>query len=362
MSGRGGGNPVDGGPAPHVPVLLAEVLAALKPAPGEIYLDGTFGAGGYTRGILAAADCTVIALDRDPNAISHGQAMVAEFGGRLKLIETPFSEMEEAVRGLASEVAAGSREANPSKKETVLLDGIVLDIGVSSMQLDQAERGFSFRFEGPLDMRMAQDGESAAEIVNTRSEAELADIFYHYGEERLARVIARAIVHDRKEKPFETTKDLADLIGRIVHSKPGDIHPATRSFQALRIAVNDELNELAAALHAAERLLKPGGRLVVVSFHSLEDRIVKVFLAARSGRGGGSRHAPVQAVDAPTFRLATKGAIVAGEAECQANPRARSAKLRAGIRTEAPALSADAQVLELARLPEQPLRRGGRRR
>ncbi len=243
MSGRGGGNPADGGPAPHVPVLLAEVLAALKPAAGETYLDGTFGAGGYTRGILGAADCRVIALDRDPNAIRDGQAMVAEFGGRLTLVETPFSEMEDAVASVG----------------VAQLDGIVLDIGVSSMQLDQAERGFSFRFAGPLDMRMAQDGESAADLVNTRSEAELADIFYHYGEERMARVIARAIVHDRKEKPFVTTKDLADLIGRIVRSKPGEIHPATRSFQALRIAVNDELNELASALHAAERLLKPAG-------------------------------------------------------------------------------------------------------
>jgi 16S rRNA (cytosine1402-N4)-methyltransferase len=346
-------------------VLLAEVLAALKPRDGETYLDGTFGAGGYTRGILAAADCKVIALDRDPNAIRDGQAMVAEFGGRLTLIETPFSEMEEAVAqsgGFASEVESGPREANPTQQKTALLDGIVLDIGVSSMQLDQAERGFSFRFAGPLDMRMAQDGESAADLVNTRSEAELADIFYHYGEERLARSIARAIVHDRKDKPFETTKDLADLIGRIVHSKPGDIHPATRSFQALRIAVNDELNELANALHAAERLLKPGGRLVVVSFHSLEDRIVKVFLAARSGRGGGSRHAPVQGVEAPTFRLETRGAITATDEECRANPRARSAKLRAGIRTDAPALRPDAQVIELARLPDQPARKGGKRR
>jgi 16S rRNA (cytosine1402-N4)-methyltransferase len=345
MSGRGGGNPTEGGPAPHVPVLLAEVLAALKPQAGETYLDGTFGAGGYTRGILASADARVIALDRDPNAIREGQAMVAEFAGRLRLVETPFSEMEEAVSGLG----------------IPKLDGIVLDIGVSSMQLDQAERGFSFRFAGPLDMRMAVAGESAADLVNTRSEAELADIFYHYGEERMARVIARAIVHDRKEKRFVTTKDLADLIGRIVRSKPGEIHPATRSFQALRIAVNDELNELAAALHAAERLLKPGGRLVVVSCHSLEDRIVKVFLAARSGRGGGSRHAPVQGVEQPTFRLETRGAITASDDECRANPRARSAKLRVGLRTDAPALSAEAQVTELARLPEQP-RKGGKRR
>lgn len=269
MNGSGGAaGSATGGPARHVPVLLAEVLAALQPKSGEIYLDGTFGAGGYTRGILEAADCRVIALDRDPTAIAAGQAMVEEFGGRLTLIGTEFAEMEEA--------------AAPFGR----LDGIVLDIGVSSMQLDEAERGFSFRFDGPLDMRMAGEGESAADLVNSRSEAELADIFYHYGEERLARPIARAIVHDRKATPFRSTKQLAELIGRIVRSKPGDIHPATRSFQALRIAVNDELNELASALHAAERLLKPGGRLVVVSFHSLEDRIVKVFLATRSGRGG----------------------------------------------------------------------------
>lgn len=345
MNGSGGAaGSATGGPARHVPVLLAEVLAALQPKSGEIYLDGTFGAGGYTRGILEAADCRVIALDRDPTAIAAGQAMVEEFGGRLTLIGTEFAEMEEA--------------AAPFGR----LDGIVLDIGVSSMQLDEAERGFSFRFDGPLDMRMAGEGESAADLVNSRSEAELADIFYHYGEERLARPIARAIVHDRKATPFRSTKQLAELIGRIVRSKPGDIHPATRSFQALRIAVNDELNELASALHAAERLLKPGGRLVVVSFHSLEDRIVKVFLATRSGRGGGSRHAPVQGVTQPTFRIEGKWPVVAGEAENAANPRARSAKLRAAIRLDAPSLPMDPQVVDLARLPDQHPRKGGKRR
>jgi 16S rRNA (cytosine1402-N4)-methyltransferase len=354
MKGSGGASgSAAGGPARHVPVLLAEVLAALAPKAGEIFLDGTFGAGGYTRGILEAADCRVIALDRDPSAIAAGQAMVTEFGGRLTLVETEFAAMEEA---------AGSRDANPTKDKTDLLDGIVLDIGVSSMQLDEAERGFSFRFDGPLDMRMASEGESAADIVNTRSEAELADILYHYGEERLSRPIARAIVHDRKDKPFRSTKQLADLIGRIVRSKPGDIHPATRSFQALRIAVNDELNELASALHAAERLLKPGGRLAIVSFHSLEDRIVKVFLATRSGRGGGSRHAPVQGVAKPTFRIEGKWPVVAGEAENFVNPRARSAKLRAAIRLDAPSLPMAPQVIDLARLPDQHPRKGGPRR
>ncbi|MGL5447967.1 MAG: 16S rRNA (cytosine(1402)-N(4))-methyltransferase RsmH [Rhabdaerophilum sp.] len=347
MSGSGGASgSAAGGPARHVPVLLAEVLAALAPRQDEIFLDGTFGAGGYTRGILEAADCRVIALDRDPTAIAAGQDMVSEFGGRLTLAETEFANMEEA-----------ARETGVSS-----LDGIVLDIGVSSMQLDEAHRGFSFRFDGPLDMRMAAEGESAADIVNTRSEVELADIFYNYGEERLSRVIARAIVHDRKETPFQTTKQLADLIGRIVRSKPGDIHPATRSFQALRIAVNDELNELASALHAAERLLKPGGRLVIVSFHSLEDRIVKVFLATRSGRGGGSRHAPVQGVMRPTFRIDGKWPVVAGEAENAVNPRARSAKLRAAIRLDAPDLAIDPQVVDLARLPDQHPRKGAKRR
>ncbi|CAN1543081.1 COG0275 Predicted S-adenosylmethionine-dependent methyltransferase involved in cell envelope biogenesis [Rhabdaerophilaceae bacterium] len=347
MSGSGGGNSTIGGPAPHVPVLLAEVLAALQPRAGEVFLDGTFGAGGYTRAILrAASDIRVIALDRDPNAVRDGQAMVAEFNGRLTLIETEFADMEVAVAQAGHE----------------LLDGIVLDIGVSSMQLDQAERGFSFRHDGPLDMRMASEGESAADLVNGLGETELADIFYHFGEERLSRLIARAIVHDRKEKPFATTRDLADLIGRIVRTKPGDIHPATRSFQALRIAVNDELNELVKALHAAERLLKPGGRLVIVSFHSLEDRIVKVFLAARSGRGGGSRHAPVQGIAMPTFRIDGKWPVMAGEAERDANPRARSAKLRAAVRVDAPARGPDAQVVDLARLPDTRPSRGGKRR
>jgi 16S rRNA (cytosine1402-N4)-methyltransferase len=333
-----------------MPVLLAEVLHALAPRAGGLYLDGTFGAGGYTRALLAAADCRVLALDRDPTAIAGGQALVAEANGRLMLAEAEFSAMEEvaAERSLAG------------------FDGIVLDIGVSSMQLDQAARGFSFRFDGPLDMRMAQggalEGESAADIVNTASETRLADIFYHYGEERLSRLIARAIVTDRKATPFTSTRQLADLIGRIVRTRPGDIHPATRTFQALRIAVNDELGELARALHAAERLLKPGGRLVIVSFHSLEDRIAKVFFAARSGRGGGSRHAPVMAAPVATFRIEGKWPVTAGEAELVANPRSRSAKLRMAIRTEAPAQGEEQAVMELAALPAEKARgKGGRR-
>lgn len=325
--------------APHIPVLLNEVLDALQPHAGGHYLDGTFGAGGYTRAILDAADTRVLALDRDPTAIAAGQALVAASAGRLALVEAEFSEMEAA----AADAGFGG------------FDGIVLDIGVSSMQLDQGERGFSFRQDGPLDMRMAQGGslagESAADLINTASETRLADIFYHYGEERLSRLIARAIVTDRVATPFTRTKQLADLIGRIVRTKPGDIHPATRTFQALRIAVNDELGELARALHAAERLLKPGGRLVVVSFHSLEDRIVKTFLAARSGRNGGSRHAPMMATPVATFRISGKWPVMAGEAELALNPRARSAKLRMGLRTDAPAQADEPSVMDLAALP-----------
>lgn len=349
----------DGGPArpvsapsassSHIPVLLAEVLDALDAAGGGDFLDATFGAGGYSRAILDANPKTrVLALDRDPTAIAAGQALVKAYHGRLALAETEFSAMEAAAK------AAGFG----------LFDGIVLDIGVSSMQLDQAIRGFSFRNDGPLDMRMAGEagGESAADIVNTASETRIADILYHYGEERLSRLIARAIVTDREKTPFTTTRQLSEMIGRIIRTKPGDIHPATRSFQALRIAVNDELGELASALHAAERLLKPGGRLAVVSFHSLEDRIAKVFFAARSGKAGGSRHAPVVTRSVATFRVSGKWPVSAGEAELHANPRSRSAKLRAAIRTEAAPQGLEATVFALADLPEDRSRRTGSRK
>jgi len=333
-----------GGPARHVPVLRAEALDALWLKPGGRYLDGTFGAGGYTKAILDAdAGIRVLALDRDPTAIVGGMALVEAYAGRLTLVEERFSLLDDAAEthGFAP------------------LDGVVLDIGVSSMQFDEGERGFSFRYDGPLDMRMGGEGESAADIVNGASEERLADVFFHFGEERLARKIARAIVADRVRQPFETTQQLAGMISRIVHHKPGDIHPATRVFQALRIAVNDELGELARALHAAERVLAPGGRLAVVSFHSLEDRIVKQFLAARSGRSGGSRHAPVAAPEPATFTVEGKWPALPGAEEVEANPRARSARLRAATRTEAAARPADVGVLALASLPEQ---RGGRRR
>ncbi len=336
-----------GGPARHIPVLRDAALAALQVTPGKTYLDATFGAGGYTRAILATPDTRVLAIDRDPNAVRDGQTLVAEMQGRLTLVETRFGDLAQAV---------AAHDALP-------LDGAVFDIGVSSMQLDEAERGFSFRTDGPLDMRMEQSGRSAADLVNEADEETLADIFYHYGEERLSRKIARAIVHDRVAKPFTSTKPLADLIGRLVPHKPQDIHPATRTFQALRIAVNDELGELVRGLAAAEQCLKPGGRLVVVTFHSLEDRIVKQFFAARSGRGAAkSRPLPGEPpIVPPTFHcdnaLFGKQPIVADAQETLRNPRARSAKLRVGERTDAPALGLDPALTALAGLPQHPTRR-----
>lgn len=313
---------------PHAPVLLAEVIEALSPAPGEVMIDATFGAGGYSRAILATG-ARVIALDRDPTVQPHAQAVAADFPGMFQLVRTPFSGLAEAF--------AGTGEAR--------LDGAVFDIGVSSMQLDQAERGFSFLRDGPLDMRMSGDGESAADIVNGWDHGPLAHIFKLYGEERQSGRIASVILRRRAETPFTRTLDLAETIEKAVGGRRGaPIHPATRVFQALRIAVNDELGELTRGLQAAEATLAPGGRLAVVTFHSLEDRIVKQFLIERSGNApGGSRHAPV-AVDTrrPSFTLQFKGAREAGEAERAANPRARSARLRAAVRTDAPAWRAAA--------------------
>jgi 16S rRNA (cytosine1402-N4)-methyltransferase len=347
MTGRGDGQAgAAGGPTRHVPVLLGEVREALDATRGGSFVDGTFGAGGYTRAILDAhPDNRVVAIDRDPTAIAAGAALAADSRGRLRLVSGRFGDLDAIV---AAEADAP-------------IGGIVLDIGVSSMQIDEADRGFSFRQDGPLDMRMEREGTSAADIVNNAPEAELADIFYHYGEERRARAVARAIIETRRKAPFETTRQLADLVAGLIRSEPG-IHPATRVFQALRIAVNDELGELVRALHAAERVLRPGGRLVVVTFHSLEDRIVKQFFAARTGRaGGGSRHLPTAAADAPSFRTVTRGPVVPDEAEVARNPRSRSAKLRAGERTDAPAQEPLSALMMLAELPRTADKRGGRR-
>jgi 16S rRNA (cytosine1402-N4)-methyltransferase len=310
---------------PHIPVLGREAVAHLAPRDGGVYVDATFGAGGYSRAILEVPGTRLIAIDRDRTAIAGGAGLVERFAGRLMLVEGRFSDLAEVC-------AAQGVEA---------IDGVVMDVGVSSMQLDQAGRGFSFRLDGPLDMRMGQTGPTAADVVARASEGDLADIIYLLGEERHSRRIARAIVADRQETPFTTTRALADLVGRVVRAKPGEIHPATRTFQALRIFVNEELDELQAALAAAERVLKPGGRLVVVSFHSLEDRIVKNFLTERSRTGGGSRHLPEVAQVTPSFRVLTRRPVVAGEDEVAHNPRARSAKLRAAERTAAPAHETD---------------------
>jgi 16S rRNA (cytosine1402-N4)-methyltransferase len=311
--------------ARHIPVLGREAVAMLSPREGGVYVDATFGAGGYSRMILETAGTRVIGIDRDRTAVTGGFDLVERSGGRLTLVEDRFSNLAEVC-------AAQGLEA---------VDGVVMDVGVSSMQLDQAGRGFSFRLDGPLDMRMSGHGPSAADVVAKASEAELADIIYIFGEERHSRGVARAIVAARKEAPITTTRALADLVARVVRSKPGDIHPATRTFQGLRIFVNEELDELHLALAAAERVLKPGGRLAVVSFHSLEDRIVKDVFNARGKTGGGSRHLPEVKQAAPSFKVLTKRPVAPSEAEVAANPRARSAKLRAAERTDAPAHAAD---------------------
>jgi 16S rRNA (cytosine1402-N4)-methyltransferase len=299
----------------HVPVMLAEVLATLRPAAGETHLDATFGGGGYAAAILEAAPCTLWALDRDPDAIARGAALAARFPGRLHLVEGRFGDMLELL----------------SDQGVAALDGVVMDLGVSSFQLDQAERGFSFRADGPLDMRMGRSGTTAAELVATLPERELADILFRLGEERHSRRVARAILAARREAPIETTARLAEIVRGAVPRDPSGIDSATRSFQALRLAVNDELGEIERGLAAAAGMLAPGGRLVVVSFHSLEDRIVKKFMVEAAGRQpGASRHDPASILprEAPRFRLLTPRALRPGEAETRSNPRSRSARLR----------------------------------
>lgn len=305
-------------PGAHIPVLLAEVIAALKPHDDGLYLDGTFGAGGYSEAMLRSAACRVVALDRDPTAVTRGEDMAKLYAGRLSLIEGRFSEMERLLAPLG----------------IVQLAGVALDLGVSSTQLDDPARGFSFRADGPLDMRMGRDGRSAADLVNGADEAELASLIREYGEERFARRIARAIIAAR---PLDRTGALAAAIRGVV-PETGGIDPATRTFQALRIAVNDELGELDRGLAAAERLLEPGGRLAVVAFHSLEDRRVKDFLRRRSADAPrASRHAPATRGPAPSFRLISRKPVASSADEIARNPRARSARLRAAERTDAPA-------------------------
>jgi 16S rRNA (cytosine1402-N4)-methyltransferase len=334
MTAGGDGNAVARRNARHVAVLGRPAVEALQVRDGGVYIDGTFGAGGYSRLILETPGSEVIGIDRDANAIAGGAGLLAEAAGRLRLIEERFSALDRIVRKFGHQQ----------------VDGIVLDIGVSSMQLDDADRGFSFRLDGPLDMRMGRDGPNAADVVAQASERDLADIIFQLGEERHSRAVARAIVAARKQAPIRTTLALADIVTRVLHARPGQIHPATRTFQALRIFVNEELSELVAALGAAERTLKPQGRLAIVTFHSLEDRIVKAFLAGRSRTAGVSRHQPDVVALPPTFSLVSKRPIVPDDAEIAANPRARSAKLRVAERTDAPSRAAADESL-LSRVP-----------
>jgi 16S rRNA (cytosine1402-N4)-methyltransferase len=311
----------------HEPVLLAETMDALAPHDDGIYVDGTFGRGGYSAALLDRARCRVFAIDRDPAAIASGADLARRAEGRLTLIEGRYSEMEKLLG--AAGIAA--------------VAGIALDLGPSSPQLDDPTRGFSFRSDGPLDMRMAHHGTTAAELVNTLPEAALADIIFLYGEERFSRRIARAVLAAREAAPIERTGELAAIVRKVVPAQPGGIDPATRTFQALRIAVNDELGELERGLGAAERLLAPGGRLAVISFHSLEDRRVKNFLRRRSEAAPrGSRHQPSTGREAvASFQLLTRKPIRPGETEIARNPRSRSARLRAAERTAAPPFPAD---------------------
>ncbi|MEO6300485.1 MAG: 16S rRNA (cytosine(1402)-N(4))-methyltransferase RsmH [Paracoccaceae bacterium] len=314
----------------HIPVMLRPLLAAVSPVQG-VWLDGTFGAGGYAKGLLQAGAAKVIGIDRDPQALEMASHWAGDYGDRLMLVAGTFSDLD-------------TLAAEP-------LDGVVLDLGVSSMQIDQPERGFSFQKDGPLDMRMSQSGDSAADIVNHASEGAIADILYLFGEERASRRIAHAIVEQRAKEPILTTLRLAEIVAKCLpRPKPGQSHPATRSFQALRIAVNEEFSELAQGLAAAERALKPGGMLAVVTFHSTEDRIVKRFLQLASGQESNTnRYAPARADTVARFELTTK-ATGPDDTELAENPRARSAKLRVARRTEAPAQSIDPALIDVPQL------------
>ena len=326
--------------APHIPVLISPLIAQVSPVSG-VWLDGTFGAGGYARALLEAGATRVIGVDRDPDVLARAALWADEFGDAIDLRAGRFSNLDD----IAREAGAPA------------LDGVVLDIGVSSMQIDQAERGFSFMADGPLDMRMEQAGPSAADLIRTVRESDLADILYHYGEERASRRIARNIVAARKAASITTTRQLAEIIEKsLPRPKPGQPHAATRSFQALRIAVNDELGELVRGLIAAEAVLKPGGFLAVVTFHSLEDRIVKRFIQARAGQAPrANRYAPEARGDAPRFEKVTRRAVTPDEAELATNPRARSAKLRVARRLDAPAGDVAFKVLGV---PQLMLRQG----
>ncbi len=323
--------------APHIPVMLAEAMALLAPRDGGLYIDATFGDGGYTRALLEAAACRVVALDRDPDAEQRNAALLRHFSARLRLIVRRFGDLDRAL----------------AETGITVVDGVAFDLGVSSPQLDQPDRGFSFRADGPLDMRMAGNAEAretAADLVNGLSEAALARLIRDFGEERAARHVAAAICRERARAPITRTALLADVVRRVVPKSVDGLDPATRTFQALRIAVNDELGELDRGLAAAERVLGPGGRLCVVSYHSLEDRRVKAFLRERSGTGPRpSRHQPEATWAAPSFTLLTRRALRPGGAEIAANPRARSARLRAAERTAAPAWPASDRSTRHAR-------------
>jgi 16S rRNA (cytosine1402-N4)-methyltransferase len=338
MAGRGVGLTAAGGPARHIPVMLSEVIETLEPSDGKHFIDGTFGAGGYSRGLLESAHCHVLAIDRDPGAVRFAKILESDFPGRLKFVLGRYAEMRDIAQ----------------REGIAAVDGVALDLGVSSMQLDEPERGFSFSQDGPLDMRMGGAGPTASDLVNELPERELAAVIGTLGEEKRARSIARAIVARRKEAPIARTAELADIVANVLGRRHDETkHPATRTFQALRLYLNEELLELARGLSAAEHLLKPKGRLAVVTFHSLEDRIAKRFFAARSTPAPrASRHVPERARStfSPSFRLLNRRPLSPTKDEIRLNPRARSARLRAGERTDTPPHALDPANLGVPRI------------